>query len=298
MRPAGARSAVGSEGTGGRRRDRDGASRHPVPRLSGEGTRDPDPRQVARSRARLPRVRLAGRVPELLDRKAARRGPRRGLPLRRLRPHPAVRPDRPRPASPGVKRSRVDPPRIAASRGRPPDVPSGIPAGGSSHEPVLDAWRVSCRATAFLVERLPDVLWPLALPGAPRRTVRSVAVHLHNCRRLWMNGLGKLSGIAVPPPLGRATASRAEVLDALASSGDALLRLLRAALENGGPFPGVGAPFVFGALPRDAVLFCAYAVSHEAHHRGQLVALRYEALGQAPHRRHRLGRQRRLHAIR
>ena len=139
-------------------------------------------------------------------------------------------------------------------------------------ESVLDAWRVNDRATAFLVERLPGELWGLSLPGAPRRTVRSVAVHLHNCRCLWMASLASGSGIAVPRRLGRAVATQAEVLAALGRSGEALCRLLRAGLENGGAFPGVPTRFVFGAMPRDVVLFCGYALAHEAHHRGQLVA--------------------------
>jgi len=136
---------------------------------------------------------------------------------------------------------------------------------------VLNAWRINSRVTAFLVERLPAELWPLGLPGAPRRTVRSVAVHLHNCRCLWLNSLAQAPGIAGPRCVNRATASLAEVLAALARSADAVERLLRAGLENGGPFPGVKSPFIYGAMPRDAVLFCGYALSHEAHHRGQLV---------------------------
>lgn len=140
------------------------------------------------------------------------------------------------------------------------------------HGSVLDAWRAGCRATAFLVERLPAAVWPLGVPGSPRRTFRSAAVHIHNCRRLWLNALARKAGIAVPRLLGRTTATQPEALAALAASGDAVHRLIRAGLENGGTFPGVAAPFVWGALPRDAVLFCAYALSHEAHHRGQLVA--------------------------
>lgn len=143
----------------------------------------------------------------------------------------------------------------------------------ADHDSVLSAWRVNCRATAFLVERLPGDLWPLPLPGAPRRTFRSVAVHLHNCRCLWMKSLAGASGVPVPRRLGRSGATQEETLAALAESGAALGRLLRVALEADGRFPGVAAPFVFGAMPRDAVLFCGYALSHEAHHRGQIVAL-------------------------
>ena len=139
------------------------------------------------------------------------------------------------------------------------------------HESVLDAWRVNARTTSFLVERLPSDLWPQALPGAPRRTFRSIAVHLHNCRCLWMNSLAKHSGVAIPRRVSRADATPTDVLDALAISADALDSLFQHALADGGRFPGVAASFIYGAMPRDAVLFCGYALSHEAHHRGQLV---------------------------
>ena len=136
------------------------------------------------------------------------------------------------------------------------------------HESILNAWRINSRVTAFLVEQLPADLWPLGLPGAPRRTVRSIAAHPHDCRCLWLNSLATASGIAVPCQVNRAAAAPADVLAALALSADAVERLLHAGLANGGPFPGVKSPFIYGAMPRDAVLFCGYALSHEAHHRG------------------------------
>jgi uncharacterized damage-inducible protein DinB len=145
-------------------------------------------------------------------------------------------------------------------------------------ESVSKAWRINCRATAFLVERLPAALWPLALPGSPRRTVRGMAVHLHDGRCLWMKSLARGTEIAVPRRLGRGDVPQADVLAALATSGEALQRLFEAAFRNGGRFPGVASAFVYGAMPRDAVLFCGYALSHEAHHRGQLV-LAARALG-------------------
>lgn len=139
------------------------------------------------------------------------------------------------------------------------------------HESVLNAWRINAQTTIFLIERLPSDLWPRALPGAPRRTVRSIAVHLHNCRCLWMNSLAKHSGAAIPRRVARANATQSEVLEALPLSADAISSLLRVALESDGRFPGVSTPFIYGAMPRDAVLFCGYALAHEAHHRGQLV---------------------------
>jgi hypothetical protein len=62
------------------------------------------------------------------------------------------------------------------------------------------------------------------------------------------------------------------VLEGLAASEDAIDRLLPAGIATGGRFPGPGGPFVFGAIPRRATLFVAYAVSHESHHRGQIAA--------------------------
>jgi hypothetical protein len=51
---------------------------------------------------------------------------------------------------------------------------------------VLATWRTSCRVTAFLIESLPDEVWRATIPGAPRRTVRMIGGHLHNCRCMWV----------------------------------------------------------------------------------------------------------------
>jgi len=39
--------------------------------------------------------------------------------------------------------------------------------------------------------------------GAPRRTVRMIAGHIHNARCMWIKTLGKEHGIAVPGPVSR-----------------------------------------------------------------------------------------------
>lgn len=140
-----------------------------------------------------------------------------------------------------------------------------------SGDALLEAWRVNDRVTTFLVERIPDEVWSAALPGAPRRTVRNVAAHLHNTRRNWLHGLGIRGGASRPPAADRLRATQREVAALLRTSGARILELLEAGIANGGDFPGVASKFIWGAWPRDVVLFTAYAVSHEAHHRGQIV---------------------------
>jgi len=137
---------------------------------------------------------------------------------------------------------------------------------------VADAWRINARVTALLVGALPPEVWPLPLPGSPRRSVGALAAHLHNTRRLWLKALGPAHGIPLPAPVPPRAATHPQVLAALAASEAAIEHLLRAGIAAGGRFPGRGGPFVFGAIPRDAALFVAYAVAHESHHRGQLVS--------------------------
>ncbi len=138
-------------------------------------------------------------------------------------------------------------------------------------EPLLDAWRINARVTSFLVESLPADLWSASLPGSPRRTFRSLAAHLHNSRRLWMRSLATGAGIPLPAPVDRLGVTPAALAAALGESGGRILLMLEAGLANGCSFPGVSRPFFYGAMPRNVALFVAYAVSHEAHHRGQVV---------------------------
>lgn len=138
---------------------------------------------------------------------------------------------------------------------------------------VLDSWQISARVTAHVVENLSDAVWRMPLPGSPRRSVGSLAAHLHNSRCMWLKSMGPEHGVAIPAPVRRAAVTRAELLASLGASNRAIDALLRAGIGNDGVFPGSRRGFVWGAMPRDVVRFVAYGVSHEAHHRGQMVML-------------------------
>src|SRR6266849_170096 len=102
---------------------------------------------------------------------------------------------------------------------------------------LLDAWRTNNRVTVFLVEHLPQELWGAIVPGAPRRTVRMIAGHIHNARCMWIKTLGKDQGIAVPQAVNRNKVGPKELITALGRSSRGIASLLTLGFERGGTIP-------------------------------------------------------------
>jgi uncharacterized damage-inducible protein DinB len=137
---------------------------------------------------------------------------------------------------------------------------------------ILTAWRTNSRVTAYLLERIPDALWDEPIPGAPRKTVRMIAGHLHNARCMWIKTLGREHGIRVPASVDRRTVARRELLSALERSRRGIEALLALGLAAGGVVPPSKA-YVWRNLPLDVPHVLTYFVAHEGHHRGQIVML-------------------------
>lgn len=135
---------------------------------------------------------------------------------------------------------------------------------------ILTTWRTSNRVTVFLVEHLPPALWTSRLPGAPHRTIRMVAGHLHNVRRMWIKTLGAELGIPVPRAVDGRQVGRAELVRALERSSRGILRLLACGCRADGMIPA-SSTYRWRNLPLDVGHVLAYFVAHEAHHRGQIV---------------------------
>ncbi|MEP6691214.1 MAG: DinB family protein [Gemmatimonadaceae bacterium] len=137
---------------------------------------------------------------------------------------------------------------------------------------ILDAWKTNNRVTIFLVERLPAALWDAKMPGAPRRTVRMLAGHIHNARCGWIKTLGKPHGVAVPPIVDRHRVTSTELIPALRRSGTGIASLLALGCDRGGRIPATRA-YAWRNLPLDVGHVLTYFVAHEGHHRGQIVML-------------------------
>src|SRR5881227_1310199 len=92
---------------------------------------------------------------------------------------------------------------------------------------ILDAWKTNNRVTIFLIENLPAELWEARVPGAPRRTIRMIAGHIHNARCMWIKTLGKEHGIVVPRAVNRHKVEPKELLPALRRSSRGIISLLK-----------------------------------------------------------------------
>lgn len=147
-----------------------------------------------------------------------------------------------------------------------------MPSRLGLRDALLPVWQTTNRITVFLIEHLPPELWPVAVPGAPRRTVRMIAGHIHNARCMWIKTLGSEHGIEVPQPVDRRRVEPKQLVRALNRSSRGMVRLLALGCDHGGTIPASSA-YGWRNLPLDVGHVLAYFVAHEGHHRGQIVML-------------------------
>ena len=135
---------------------------------------------------------------------------------------------------------------------------------------LLASWRTSARVTSYLIEQLPASVWDEPLPGAPARTVRMVAAHIHNARASWTRTLGREHGVPTPALVDARRVSQRQLLVALRRSSKGIEAVLRLGIAAGGRVPP-SRGYVWRNLPLDVGHVLSYFVAHEGHHRGQLV---------------------------
>ena len=134
---------------------------------------------------------------------------------------------------------------------------------------LLDTWKINNRVTVFLIKSIPKELWPQKVPGIPRRTVRSLAAHIHNSRCMWIKMVGK-SMFRTPSRVDLLKVTQKQLVKALNRSSEVLLKVYKASLDNNGRLPTV--PPWMNVQP-EVVHFMAYLIAHEGHHRGQLTMI-------------------------
>lgn len=147
---------------------------------------------------------------------------------------------------------------------RPKSVESRAPERSpSARAPVdlaralVDAFRTNERINQVLLDLLEPALWRVTPASSSRRNIATSFAHIHNVRCMRL----KMSGAAVPERLDRGEVTPAEARAALRASARAMVDLIEKSLAAGGRVP---------RSPTDVVGVVCAAITHEAHHRGQI----------------------------
>jgi len=141
-------------------------------------------------------------------------------------------------------------------------LPKSTPKAFSATQALLNAFAINDRINQYLLDHLPAEAWRAEPHSGKGRDIASIAAHIHNVRVMWLKAAAK--GSAIPEQLERQKVTVEEAKDALKISGEALSRLLEAALESDGRIKG---------FKPDVAAFFSYLIAHDAHHRGQIAML-------------------------
>lgn len=123
---------------------------------------------------------------------------------------------------------------------------------------LVEAFLTNERINQVLLDLLEPRIWRLTPPCSKRRNIATTFAHIHNVRCMYLRGTGSKAPLE---NLERATVTPAEARRALAASARAMAEVLASACASGGKVRGV---------PLDAAAFLCSAITHEAHHRGQI----------------------------
>jgi uncharacterized damage-inducible protein DinB len=124
---------------------------------------------------------------------------------------------------------------------------------------LVEAYLTNERINQVLLDVLDPKVWRAQPPCAKRRNIATTFAHMHNvrCMRLAMSARDE----GPPAKLDRAEVTPADAKAALAASARAMVRLIERSLAAGG--------HVADLRPDVVALVCS-AITHDAHHRGQI----------------------------
>jgi len=124
---------------------------------------------------------------------------------------------------------------------------------------LADTWRLNHRVNLMLLDALSEE--QLAHTPSPRaRSIADQFAHLHNVRIMWLEVQAPAAARALRK-IEKGAATQAALKEALEASAGAFADMIEAAERSG----------KIRSHKRGIYAFFAYAIAHEAHHRGQII---------------------------
>ena len=139
--------------------------------------------------------------------------------------------------------------RRAGERARPFDFQRAL----------VGAFQTNERINQTLIGLVDAPIWHKVPPCSARRSIAAQFAHIHNVRCMRIKQCG--DGVAPPARLNRATMTIEETRRALGESAAAMVQVIERSLARDGRVHG---------SPLDVVAMVCAAITHEAHHRGQI----------------------------
>lgn len=126
---------------------------------------------------------------------------------------------------------------------------------------LIETWEINARINIYLLESIENE-WFKDLSASKGRSLGEQFAHIHNVRLMWLKsaapelleGLEKIEKGKI--------LTKEELHKELTVSAQAISKLLEKSIENGGKVKG---------FKPHVTAFVGYLVSHESHHRGQIM---------------------------
>ena len=125
----------------------------------------------------------------------------------------------------------------------------------------LETWEIHNRINLYLLEATEQSALG-SLSASKGRTVGEQFAHIHNVRLMWLKAAAPdlLAGVAKVEKDG--ALDKKLLRKSLTDSGAAIKMLLKQSVQQGGKIKG---------FKPHAAAFLGYLISHESHHRGQII---------------------------
>lgn len=128
---------------------------------------------------------------------------------------------------------------------------------------LLEVWAINEEVNQHLLRHLDARAWRAEVPGYKGKTIATTFSHMHNSRLMWLTMSDK--SIVRPAKTDRSKVTIAQAKAALAKSAKAFAKLLEKGTTHAEGRVRQMPPNVIGAM--------GYIMTHEAHHRGQVMLM-------------------------